>query len=55
MATSAIAHVWVYSSQALTTFSGLPDLLLGHANGLGREGAVMHLGVVAHLGSFIEC
>ncbi len=51
--TSLIAQVWVYSSQALTMFSGLLDLLLGHAAGLGREGAVMHLGVVAHLGSFI--
>ena len=50
-----MAQVWVYSSQALTMFSGLPDLLLGHADGFGREGAVPHLGVVAHLGSFIEC
>jgi len=39
----------------LTTFSGLPDQLLGHANGFGGEGAVAHLGVIAHLGSFIEC
>jgi hypothetical protein len=34
-------------------FSGLPDLLLGHADGLGHEGAVVHLAIVAHLGSFI--
>ena len=55
MGTSAIAHVWVYSSQALTTFSGLPDLLLGHADGLGCEGAIVHLGIVAYFDSFIEC
>ncbi len=50
-----MAQAWVNSSQALATFSGLPDLLLGHADGLGCEGAFPHLGVVAHLGSFIEC
>ncbi len=53
--TSTTAQVWVYSNQALTTFSGLPDLLLGHTDSLGREGAVVHWGVVVHLGSFIEC
>jgi hypothetical protein len=43
------------SSQALTKLSGLPDLLLGHADGRGNEGAVGHLGIEAHLDSFIEC
>ncbi len=55
MGTNLITHVWVYSSQAFTMFSGLQDLLLGQADGLGHEGAAVHLGVVAHLGIFIEC
>ncbi len=33
--------------------SGFPYLLLGHANGRGPKGAVMHLGIIAHLDS--EC
>jgi hypothetical protein len=53
--TNLIAQVWVYSSQTLTMFSGLPDLLFGHADDLGHKGAVVHLGVIAYLGGFIEC
>jgi hypothetical protein len=47
--TNLIAQVLVYSSQALTKPSGLPDLLLGHADGCGHVGAVEHLGIVVHL------
>jgi hypothetical protein len=36
----------VYSSQALTRPSGLPDLLFGQVGGRDREGVVKHLGVV---------
>jgi hypothetical protein len=53
--TSLTAQVWVYSSQELSTFSGLPDLLLGHGNGLGCEGAVVHLGIVEYVSSFTKC
>ncbi len=35
--------------------SGFTDLLLGHAVGLGEEGVVVHLGVVAHLDCFVKC
>jgi hypothetical protein len=38
----------VYSSQALTRPSGLPDLLFGHIGGRGLEGVVEHLDVVEH-------
>ena len=49
-----MAQVWVYSSLALTMLSGLPDLLLGYADGRGHEGAVEHLGVLAHLDSLLS-
>jgi len=44
-----LEQVWVYSSQALTILSGLPDLLIGLAGGLGQEGVFEHLGEVEHL------
>ncbi len=53
--TSLITQVWVYYSQAKAKLLDLPDLLLGPATGLGHEGVVVHLGVIAHLVSFIEC
>ncbi len=46
--TGLIPKVWVYFSQVLTILSGLPDLLVRYANGLGHEGVVGHLGVVEH-------
>jgi hypothetical protein len=39
-----MAFVWVYSSQALTMPSGLPDQLVVLAGGVGQEGVVGHLG-----------
>jgi hypothetical protein len=53
--TSLIAPVWLYSSQAFDKPLWSSDLLLRHADGLGHKGVVLHLGVVAHLDSFIEC
>ncbi len=45
--TSLIAQVWLYSSQAFENPLWSSDLLLGHAEGLGHEGAVSHLGIVS--------
>ncbi len=53
--TSLTAQAWVYSSQALTMPSGLPDALVGHDNGRGCKGTVEHLGVVAHLDCLSSC
>ncbi len=53
--TSLIAQVWLHSSQAFDNPLWSSDLLLGHADGFGHEGAVEHLGVEAHLDSFIKC
>ncbi len=39
---------------SLTKLSGLQELLVGHADGRGHEGAVEHLGEVAHLDHFAE-
>jgi hypothetical protein len=41
-----MAQVWVYSSQAFTKPSGVPDLLDRLAGGLGQEGVVEHLAEV---------
>jgi hypothetical protein len=40
---------------SLTKLSGLQDLLVGHADGRGQEGAVEHLVEVAHLDHFVKC
>ncbi len=45
----------LYSSQAFDKVLWSSNLLLGHADGLGQEGVVVHLGIVAHLDSFIKC
>jgi len=50
--TRLITKVWVYSSQALAKLSGLPNLLLEHAACCGHQGAVLYLGITAHLDSF---
>jgi len=34
--------------------SGLTDLLFEHASGRSREGAIGHLGIVAHLNGFVK-
>jgi hypothetical protein len=44
-----IAQVWVYSSQALTKPSGLPDLLIGLVGHEVNAGAFEHLTVDGHL------
>jgi hypothetical protein len=49
-----MTQFWVNSSPALANPSDLPDLLLGYADGCGHKGAVAHLGIVAHLDSFIK-
>ncbi len=53
--TSLISQVWLHSSQAFDNPLWSSDLLLGHAEGLGHEGVVVHLGIAAHLNSFIKC
>jgi hypothetical protein len=52
--TSLIAQVWLHSSQAFDNPLWSSDLLLGQAEGLGHEGVVVHLSVIAHLDSFIK-
>ncbi len=55
--TNLTAQVWVYSGQALAKPSGLQDLFFGHTNGRGHEGAtaaIAHLGIVAHLDTFLS-
>jgi hypothetical protein len=41
-----MSQVWIYSSQALTKPSDVPDLLVRLAGGLGQEGVVEHLAEV---------
>ena len=52
--TSLIAQVWLHSSQEFDNPLWSSDLLLGQAEGLGHEGAVAYLGVVAHLNSALS-
>jgi hypothetical protein len=44
----------VYSSQELAIPSGLANLLVAHAGGLGQMAVVEHLGVVGHLVVFVR-
>jgi len=53
--TSLITQVWLYSSQAFDNSLWSSDILLGHTEGLGHEGVGLHLGIEAHLDSFIVC
>jgi hypothetical protein len=52
--TSFTAQVWVYSSQALTKSSGLPDLLVGHVSHGAHAGAFEHQTVFGLLVCFIN-